>query len=165
MKSILTSFWFWLFIIGIALILLAALIGGGMKKVTGWIWALFIVGVVLALLGVIFAFVAIRNAKPCVEERNELPCPNLYSTSGEPIGCPLAKKSQNYNYASPNVVNSPNNINNAAVSPNKVNSPNKANSAAVSPLGTPTLVSSNIPQAQRGFATTSLNISALAPAN
>ena len=121
MKHVTQSFWFWLLIIGIFLILLAALLGGGLKDVNGWIWAIFIAGAVLAILGIIFGIVAWAKAEPC-DMRNDK------SSKMTPV------ESRSDHLSSPS-----------------------------SPIGTPTRVTSNVPQSQRGFATTNLNLSALSP--
>ena len=121
MKHATQSYWFWLLILGVFLILLASLIAGGRKEVNGWIWGIFIAGAVLAILGIIFAIVAWSRATPCYVEP----------------AC--------------DVVNSPSQF--VPSSP----------SSLISPMGTPTRISSNVPQAQRGFSTTNLDLSQLSP--
>ena len=111
MDSVIKSFWFWLLIIGVALILTSILIAGGMKEMKGWTWAIFVVGCVLAILGIIFAFVAWSKYTPC--ESN-----------------PVEKKeSIEISQQTPEI----------------------------------TRVSVNVPQAERGFSATSMNLSSLAP--
>ena len=139
--SIIKSFWFWLVIIGLLLILTAILIGGGMKEIKGWTWAIFIVGAVLGLLGIIFAIIAWSRYVPCKTSCSDMKSPHESSFSS-PV------------YSSTNV--SPSSL---------YSSPNISpySSTNVSPLGTPTRVSVNLPQAKRGFSTTPFELSSLAP--
>ena len=125
MDSIIKSFWFWLLIIGVALILTAILIAGGMKEMKGWTWGIFILGCVLAILGIIFAFVAWGRAKDYVESKETC------SAQIEDCGCDAKTPFSNYTsqHSTPQI----------------------------------TKVSTNIPQAQRGFSATSVDLSALAP--
>ena len=124
MDSIVRSFWFWLLIIGVALILTSILIAGGMKQMKGWTWGIFIVGCVLAILGIIFAFVAWSKYTPCKEDEVNV------NSKVEDCGCQVESPSYSYsNQVTPEI----------------------------------TKVSMNIPQAQRGFTATSINLSALAP--
>ena len=126
MDSIIKSFWFWLLIIGVLLILTAILIAGGIKQMHGWTWGLFVVGCVLAILGIIFGFIAWYRYKPCPVEEEET-CPKVID------GCGCEAESE--------YVTTP----------------------VSSRIGTPTVVTTNIPQAKRGFATTSLTLDNLAP--
>jgi len=127
MSSVVKSFWFWLLIIGILLILTAVLIAGGMKEMHGVTWGVFVVGCVLALLGIIFGFIAWSKYKPCEES-----CLNNVEVCDSPSPSPI------YKYTSP--------INSSG-----------------SNIGTPTMVSMNLPQAKRGFSATSLELNSLAP--
>ena len=52
-----TQIWLWLVIIGILLILLAAIFHLAFKENTGWVWWIFVGGAVLAVLGIILAIV------------------------------------------------------------------------------------------------------------
>ena len=131
MKHATQSYWFWLLILGVFLILLAALIGGGKKEVNGWIWGIFIAGAVLSILGIIFAIVAWSRATPCYVEP----------------ACDVASSPSRF------VPNSPVSTINTKL----------ATSSSFSPMGTPTRIASNIPQAQRGFSTTNLDLSQLSP--
>lgn len=80
MKQVTSSFWFWLLILGAFLILLAALLGGGLKEINGWVGALFITGIVLTVLGIIFAIVAWVSFKPTeCSKKEKTSCP--YSSS------------------------------------------------------------------------------------
>ena len=63
MKDITMSFWFWLLIIGIFLILAAALLAGGLKEANGWVWGFFIAGIIISILGIILAIVEWN--RPC----------------------------------------------------------------------------------------------------
>ena len=65
MKNVTSSFWFWLLILGIFLILFAAILAGGLQETNNWVWGLFVVGSILAVLGIIFAMIAWLNVRPC----------------------------------------------------------------------------------------------------
>ena len=129
MNSIINSFWFWLLIIGILIVLTAVLIAGGMKKMHGWTWGIFIVGCVLAIMGIIFGLIAWKRNVPCKEE---ILCSKIEGCEESPYF------------------------------PMSSSSPMSSNPLS-SRIGTPTLVTTNIPQAKRGFATTSLTLNNLAP--
>ncbi len=118
MKSLIGSFWFWLFLIGILLILTSLIIGGGMKKIAGWNWAIFVVGLVFSVLAIIFALYECFKVPEVTYEEKV----TTTTTTTTPI----------------------------------INSPQ-------SPFKSPTYINSNIPQAQRGFATTSSELSSLEP--
>ena len=124
MDSVIRSFWFWLLIIGVALILTAILIAGGMKEMKGWTWGIFVVGCVLAILGVIFGFIAWSKYTPC--KQNEV----IEHSKVEE--CSYNTPSPHYSYSNQT---------------------------------TPefTKVPTNIPQAKKGFSTTTMNLSSLAP--
>ena len=141
MKNVTSSFWFWLLIIGIFLILFAALIAGGMKETNNWVWGLFVVGAVFAVLGIIFAIVEWS----CLDTSQYVNCPELNKDE-----CPYA-----------NITSSPySNVTSNVTSPGSLSF---EKSVSYSPIGTPTKVNMNVPQAQRGFATTDKTISSLAP--
>ena len=112
--------WFALLLLGAFLIIVAALIGGGMKDMNGWIWSLFIGGAVLILLSIIFGFIA-WNKPSC----------DYSTTPVSVVSSPLPQT--------------------------------KLGNSTYTQIGTPTRVSTNIPQTKRGFATTDLPIASLAP--
>lgn len=128
--SIIDSFWFWLFVAGLLLILTSILIGGSLDEMKGWIWVLFIVGCVFVVLGIIFAIVFMLKNKD-----QEVQIPSEY------IQSPVVLKISNDSFQSPA----------------------KPLEVSMSPLGTPTKVSTNLPQAKRGFASTLVDLSSLAP--
>jgi MFS family permease len=139
-KSILSTFWFWLLIIGLLLILIALLIGGGMKKITGWVWAIFIIGAVLAVLGIIFAIYEWFAIQPC-QIKQEYSCPETIPE----VETPCSKVQVETPKIEKRYVKST-----SFIPPN-------------SPLKTPTKIQTNVPQAQRGFSTTSVDLSSIAP--
>lgn len=110
--------WFALLLLGAFLIIVAALIGGGMKDMNGWVWALFIAGAVFIVLSIIFGFISYNSS--CT-----------YETPVTVVSPPLP--------------------------------PTKLGNSTYTQIGTPTRVSTNIPQTKRGFATTDLPIASLAP--
>lgn len=112
--------WFALLLLGAFLIIVAALIGGGMKDMNGWVWALFIAGIAFIVLSIIFGIVAWNNPNSC-----------SYQTPVTVVSSPLPST--------------------------------KLGNSTYTQIGTPTRVSTNVPQTKRGFATTNLDISSLAP--
>lgn len=161
-KSILSTFWFWLLIIGLLLILTALLIGGGMKKITGWVWVIFIIGAVLAVLGIIFAIYEWFSIQNCVEKVVEQSCSkNVAETNPiSPVNYYERKVSSPMRQITP--IRSPEI---STMRTNEVPQIRKIETSQIpsSPIKTPSVVKSNVPQAQRGFATTSMDISSLSP--
>lgn len=143
-RSIFSYWWFWILIVGILLILLAALLHLGLKENTTWVWWIFVAGAVLAVLGIILAVVAYYNQPKCIVTEPES------AIVTEDHGC--SRISDNYPQSSLEKSYIP-------ISDNEMGSP------VYSPIGTPSRSSINIPQAQRGFSTTSSGLSSLAPPN
>ncbi len=135
--SIISYFWFWILIIGILLILLAALLHLGLKKNTGWVWWIFIAGAVLAVLGIILAIVSYYNTKCVVVQPSPIT---------EDFGC---------NNFSPET-----SVNESYI---PLSSEAPVQSPVYSPMGTPSRSTLNMLQTQRGFATSSSELSRLAP--
>jgi len=176
-KSLLVSFWFWLLILGLILILTALLIGGGMKKINGWVWAIFIVGAVFALLGILFAiyeWFRVPQCKTLIDEK--ISSCNEIKLSEKEI---RNSSYPNYaNYANEFVdSNYPNYSNEGTNCPSSFGetdveifdkTPVKIETRKIlkdSPLKSPTKLDLNIPQLQRGFTTSTSEISSLAPSN
>lgn len=65
--SIFSQWWFWLLIIGIILLLVAAFLHLGLKENTEWAWWIFIAGAVLAVIGIIGSFVVLARSPKCTE--------------------------------------------------------------------------------------------------
>ena len=139
-KSVISSFWFWLLIVGILLILIAAMLSGGLREVNGWIWGIFIAGVIFSILGVIFALISWSKT---INTDSSHKSENIHSSYSSPSYSSPSYSSPSY--SSPSCSSS------------------NYNSPIPSPIGTPTPVNYNIPQAHRGFASTNLNLSSLAP--
>jgi hypothetical protein len=168
MKSAFESFWFWILLLGLLLILVGALIAGGTKEFSGWVWGLFIAGIVIALIGLLIGILSWNSNRATA---NVLPCPKItdmqvnegcnsyqaspmYSPAYSPMYSPASPASPAY---SPT-------YSNKSLTANSINPQISLNeNISSSPPMVPTKVSTNIPQAQRGFATTSLNLSALSP--
>lgn len=154
MKSTFQSFWFWILLLGLLLILIGALIAGGTKQFSGWVWGLFIVGIVMALIGLLIGILSWNSNKNI---GNVLPCPKITEMQvNEGPGCNSPSRLEN-SYI-PNLSTNTS-LNTKSPSINE----NLSRNISSSPPMVPTKVSTNIPQAQRGFATTSLNLSALSP--
>lgn len=142
-RSIFSYFWFWLLIIGIVLILLAAILHLAFKENTHWVWWIFAAGALLAVLGIIFAAVSYFQEPKCVPgEIVESECPKVWDAS------PRSASSLAQSYIP---------VSETQVSMKSPKSP------IYSPIGTPTQANLNLPQAQRGFTTTGNELSTLAP--
>lgn len=142
--QVINSFWFWLIIIGLLLILIAILIGGGMEEINSWTWAVFILGAVLGLLGIIFAIITWSRYVPL---KNEY------------ISSPIASSVESLHSPKSHLHSSP--FQSHLQSPKShLQSPKSCYS---SPIGTPTKVTTNIPQAKRGFTASVIELSSLAP--
>lgn len=173
MKSIFASIWFWIFAIGFLLIVIAALIGGGMKKINGWVWGLFIIGIILFILGILFAFLEKGYSKDCgksVAEKSLIvdQC-ELNNSTVSTIKCSESTV-QTASIASPLTSGSCSpgaSVPLSALTSNSPmtlsHSPSLASASSLSPMGSPTKISCNVPQAMRGFVTTSADLSSLAP--
>ena len=122
-RSIFSYWWFWLLIIGTLLILLAALFHLGFKDNTQWVWWIFAGGVLLAVIGIIFAFISYYTEPKCTPVKTG-ECPKIVPSSLPQSDCPYAVHS---------------------------------------PIPTPSVATTNFPQAQRGFTATNLELSSLAP--
>ena len=168
MKSIFASIWFWILAIGFLLILIAALIGGGMKKINGWVWGLFIIGIILFILGIIFAFVEKGCSK--TSDRSLKTCETNKMSPSKCVNFELKESSITSTHhsilASPSIP-FPVFANSSPMTSGNLSSSNLSSSnlspSSLSPMGSPTKISCNVPQAMRGFVTTSSDLSSLAP--
>ena len=131
-KSIFKQWWFWMLLIGIFSILVAALLHLGLKENTQWVWIIFGIGALLAVLGIIFALVSYFTQPRCV----------VANTKTDTFGC----ENVNMNKMS-----------------TQIPTPIPVVSPGCSPMRQPSMATQNLPQAQRGFMSTSNDLSALAP--
>jgi MFS family permease len=145
MRSIFASFWFWLLIISLITIIIAALIVAANKKTTNWSWALFTIGIVLAVLAIIFGLIEAFWVPSCGKKKIECP-PLVYQDE-----CQFDRM---------NACNSPKIT--SCNSPT-IMSPRMMSPSCNSPTCYPSRANINLPQAQRGFIATSNNLSSLAP--
>lgn len=77
-QSIFSYWWFWLMIIGLILILLAAVLHLTIKDNTQWVWWIFAAGALLVLIGIVLWFVSYFNQPTCgVTEEKESSCPKV----------------------------------------------------------------------------------------
>lgn len=145
-KSIFASYWFWLLAIGIIIILVAALIRTGVHENNGWIWWIFVIGLILALLGIVFGIVTWMNDCEVVTHdtlytANHV-APHVHVEPAVPVIVP--------SYPSTPV---------AAVN----STIPYQRSELASPVRAPSQISVNMPQAQRGFTATETDLASLAP--
>lgn len=161
--------WPWFLILGIFLIILSGLLAGGLHETNPWIWAAFIVGAILILIGVILGIIAWSKEIQVTHSSSPFVPNILPNTSNIPpnvTDVPINMSDHDCRYVPVN--NSP--IVNSYTTSNN-NSNYFSNSPPIdyneyryaSPVGTPTPLKINIPQAQRGFTATNLQISSLAP--
>ena len=172
------SAWFWILLLGLLLMIVASLVAGGYCEMNGWAWTFYILGIILVILGVVLGVWAWsksgeqKSVNDCAH--NYQPSPAYNHMQHSPLTFTKEQVSPHFTYShhpytphSPHVTPS---IPVVQVSPLPVMrsvvapiSPQSQVVQSVSPLVTPTLTSSNIPQAQRGFATTAVDLSALSP--
>lgn len=86
MKNLTQNFWFWLLITGIFLILVAALLTAGLKESNGWIWAIFILGLILSVWGIVLG---VQNSEKI---QTNILSPGVYTKSPEPVEAPVLSK-------------------------------------------------------------------------
>lgn len=166
MKSAFQSVWFWILLFGLLLILIGALIAGGTKEFNGWFWGFLIAGIIIALVGILIAFMN-WNCDTRISSNKSLIETSQYNPSMK--NSPMYHSSLNIpsNSSAHITSNSPIQIQSSPMQnpPIQITSPLtslESSSPIISSI-TPTVVSKNIPQAQRGFSTTSLDISSLSP--
>lgn len=134
---VVATFWFWFIVIGLLLMIVAALVSGGMNQTTGWTWAVFVVGAVLALIGFIWGIICwVQGNSQC-------------GLKGKDCGGDYPGLPENITYVPQTHIDLRSPVPQTQI---YVDSPN--------PIAIQT---NNIPQSQRGFTTTSLNLSSLAP--
>lgn len=174
MKSIFATFWFWLLMLGLLLILIGALIGGGTKCMNGWVWALFIVGIIFFVLSFLFM---LFDLKYCPSQPKKQEC-SMKQECGIKQECEIKNtcgmiSDNKITLNSPGYLSSPpiEKYNTKPISYSPGVTPNiscgmspvTTCNTSFSPMGSPTKICYNIPQAQRGFVTTSQDLSSLAP--
>ena len=196
-----SSWWFWLLLVGLILVIIGAIIKGANCEMNSWSWSFFLVGFILVLIGIALALWNWASMANVLENKQKVyvaPSPayqqysplshshSLYQVSP---GCP-DDVTNRFKYANhPQVIHSPH------VTPSPISSPTVSVQRVVSipslpqiprslpsvasatsvPLSSPsslslsnspiipTPVTTNIPQAQRGFMTSGQDLSALSP--
>ena len=152
-----------LLLFGSFLILAVVLTAGGIKEMHGWLYVGLIMGILLAIAGIIIAIIGMRQDN-YIEKTDS---PSLISS--EPINSSMSSMS-----SMSSTVDTPSDVtemtSTSSMSPmsstsstTSTVSSNFKGEQMYSPIGTPTKTSINVPQAQRGFSTTGIEISSLAP--
>lgn len=163
--------WPWFLILGIFLIILSGLLAGGLHETNPWIWAAFIAGAILILIGTILGVIAWSKSIKIVSSTSSVSssvpvndCPDIPVKNSVPLVTshtthkvdPISSNSNSFNFN--NNLNG-NNLNSQPIDYNEY----RYASPVGTPVGTPTPLKINIPQAQRGFSATNMQISSLAP--
>ncbi len=161
---------FWVLLIGLLLMIIASLIAGGYCEMNGWAWTFYVLGIILVIVGVaLLLWSWNKGDKKAVTENCVQPQHLHLNTQHSPLTF-TQDVSPRFTYSQHHYTpHSPHSI--PVISetvksvPVIITRPISVPSTfqSVSPAVTPTLISSNIPQAQRGFATTAVDLSALSP--
>ena len=201
-----SSWWFWLLLVGLILVIIGAIIRGVNCEMNSWSASFFLIGFILVLIGIALALWNWASMSNVLENKQKVyvsPSPTYHQYSQYSPhshyqvspGCP-EDVTNRFKYANhPQVIHSPHvtpsPISSPAVSVQRVvtlpqiprtvvSVPSVASvvsvpSATSVPLSSPsslslsnspivpTPVTSNIPQAQRGFSTSGQDLSALSP--
>ena len=172
--------WPWFLILGIFLIILSGLLAGGLHETNPWIWTAFIAGAILILIGTILGVIAwsksikiVSSSVPssvsstpvsinnCPDIKNSVPLVTSHTTHKvDPISSNSNSFNNGFNFN--NNLNG-NNLNSQPIDYNEYRYASPVASPVGTPVGTPTPLKINIPQAQRGFSATNMQISSLAP--
>ena len=139
--SVFKSYWFWLLVVGLLIVILAALFTSGFQQDNGWVWWIFALGIVLIVLGIIFGLATWYGNKKECSLHNENMDNNLDNLDGKIDN----SKSKVVTPATP------------------LPMPSAPSSPVTSPLKSPTRVTINMPQVQKGFLSTTDNLATLAP--
>ncbi len=168
-KSIMKSAWFWCLLAALVLILISLFISSGTKCVNGWAWTFFVLALILATVGIVFAILdwlqkpkLIQNIQHThietypkgvrysyVEQRNPYIVPHMTVASSVP----------SVTTSQPVLVSSPitTQIASPVVTSQTVMSPMSPMSPMVMPSG-----NINGPQSEKGFSSTNTSLSDLA---
>lgn len=144
MKDITSNFWFWLLIFSLLLILISALMNDKIEMFSeNWKRIFFIIGAILAVLAIVFLLINWSSFSDNFEKTDTIEDYNFnFSPDYSPDYSPDLS---------------------ATSLPNSTSSADFSSLSAASPVKSPTRVTSNIAQAQRGFTSTKDSISSLAP--
>lgn len=146
MRSLFVSFWFWLLIIALILLFLVALISGAQKRVTDWMWGLFILSIILVILSFFLALIEAFciPSFPSYSQKTLRENENLQSNLQTDLQTDLQTNSQRL--CTDRISNNSNISNISNISENST-----------------TKLNINVPQVRRGFVSTDCNINSLAP--
>jgi len=205
MESIIKSAWFWLLVAAIAILLVILMVGSGMRKISGWLWFLYILAIIIAVVGIVLASVQWyyqdkgileepdyfvsqsmvkenpyvipvipvtrekRVAAPQVPQYSQIPqisqdspqmAPSISVNS--PVNVPAARFSQQDDFIPPVSQIAPRSSRPVLPLPNNATMVRSRPSVIPSsPSVQASRVANNIPQAQRGFVPSGLDLSAL----
>ena len=137
----------WLLILGIFLMVLAGILAGGMQETTGGMWVLFAVGLILTL--VCLVWILIDWSKDVEIDRTSTTQATYFSTGNVVVP-----------YVPSPVLVTPTEV---AVMPPIATYAQPILPQYNSPIGIPSKTAMNIPQAQRGFTSTNMQLSSLSP--
>ena len=205
--SAFSSWWFWLILVGLILVIIGAIIRGVNCEMTNWSAGFFLIGFILVLIGVALALWNWASMANAIEKNAYVsPSPMYHQQYSQQYsqhsqhqvspGCP-DNVINTFKYANhPQVIHSPHVTSSSTVVSVPIMSPPTTQrivsvpsvpsvppvatirtlptvvstpSATSVPLSTsnspiiPTPVTTNIPQAQRGFSTSGMDLSALSP--
>ena len=207
--SAFSSWWFWILLVGLILVIIGAIIRGVNCEMNAWSGSFFLIGFILVLIGVALALWNWASMANTIEKNAYVSPSPMYSQQYSPQYSPISHQHQvspgcpdnvinTFKYANhPQVIHSPHVTSSSTpivsvpiMSPpttqRVVSSPSVPSlppvatirtlptvvstpSATSVPLSTsnspiiPTPVTTNIPQAQRGFSTSGMDLSALSP--
>ena len=199
--SAFSSWWFWLILVGLILVIIGAIIRGVNCEMSSWSGGFFLLGFILVLIGVALALWNWASMATAIEKKAYVSPSPAYQQYSHQYSPQLSHEDvmNKFKYANhPQVIHSPHVI--SSPSPNVsvpalISSPSPTVQRVVSlptlpPITTvrtlptttsivstpsatsiplsnspiiPTPVTTNIPQAQRGFATSGMDLSALSP--
>lgn len=155
--------WLWPLILGIFLIILSGLLAGGLHETNHWIWAAFIAGAILTLIGVILGIIA-WSKEIKVNQSSVSINTTTRITPTSPTSPITPINNTNLIMDPPSLEDVAVTSTNMPVIPAATLSPINYNEYRyASPIGSPTPLKINIPQAQRGFTPTNIQLSSLAP--
>lgn len=171
-------FWIWPLILGLFLIILSGLLAGGLHETNSWIWTAFIVGAILVLIGAVLAIIAWTKEIRVLRMNNGLngsngpvtnsvstPSVNNFGLDNLDLDDPGYANMNSLIAPSPTPLVDPIRVspNNSVVLKEQTEPIDYNNYRYASPIGTPSKTVINLPQAQRGFSASNLQISSLAP--
>ena len=162
------TIWYWILLIGLLAIIVGLIIAGCKAEWNGWSWGFVIGGIILVFLALILAFFSITShCNHTHEHLSHLPVSPTY-IAPSPVFVPSHVSTPTYVPSVP-IVRETTTVRSLAPGEGPMSSvelpkiPPLPVSTRSSPLSSPTFTTTNVPQAQRGFVSSSLDLSSLAP--